>query len=196
MPRMRKQPVKGLRRTKKKLNRIPVTIAKGAFKGQVAVALLVKKEAQKRTPVRVGSLINSAYMTAAEAPSEFTGPTASRARTQTALSFNKNKGRSKKKTNKTRQIVAVGYGVRYAKRVHNNPRAGTGFTEPEFSVGILDSETGEHRDRRAEEEHSLVGEWKFLDKGVAVYYGPTGQMNAKGRKITQEFIKKELAKGG
>jgi hypothetical protein len=196
MPPLRKKPVVGLERTKRKLNRLPGAIAEGAFAGLVVVAEIgVKKDSQQNTPRRLGNLANSAYVTAIENVASFAGENAGRARKQFDAAVGRNTAKAKAKTSKLRQIVGVGHGMIYSKSVHENPRAGAAgaFVGP---VNPFNRRTGAKKKApTADQVHSQVGGWKFLENAVKNWTRGDGQLNSKGRKIVQVFIKKRLASG-
>ena len=131
------------------------------FKGVIAGALLVKKDAQENTPRRLGNLRTSAYVSF---------PTGIRG-TQT-ITF---KGRGAadliaghvsaiadasteavKRTLKQGPTVAIGYTAPYALSVHENPRSGVAGYDPSKDLEGL----------KAEHVHSRVGGWKFLSDAL------------------------------
>jgi hypothetical protein len=197
MPPLRKNPVKGLKRAKKKLNRLPKKLGRGAFAGQVAIGLEVKKDGQKEAPRRESNLANSAYITTSPIVGSFTGEGKSEAQSDTASAISRNTGIAKAKSTSTRQFIAVGYGVIYAMSAHENPQSGApGYPGNEPPRKIRRRATGKLENARADEVHSQVGQWKFHSKAIAKWYAPDGQMNAKSKKITRQFMQKELSQGG
>lgn len=141
-------------RTLKGITRVDI------FKGLVAGGLLVKKDAQKETPVRSGNLRSGAYLATPDgvpdAGGGFTGEDAGKLGSRHTSLIQESKQASAMRSTGSNATVAIGYTPFYALRVHENPRAGAaGYNPAKDRKGL-----------RAERVHSKRGGWKFLEKAL------------------------------
>lgn len=176
--------VVGLNRVQTRFKKYELRSDMARRAGIVKAALMIKKKAVMGTPRRTGNLANSAFVTMATGPvgssGAFKGETAGKMAEGHAAMLAKGTAKAKAMTRKNRTTAAVGYSAVYARAVHENPNAGAaGF-------GGKASQTDSNFNRlRAEDVHSAVGGWKFLQNAVAAVV-PT----------IPAIIRGEMRKGG
>ena len=162
--------VTGLKRAQKKMDNYVTRNDRANLRGTVKTLLLIKKVSVKGTPRRVGNLANSAFVTMPTGPvgasGSFKGDDASKLSGDHSAMLSKISARARRRSRRGRIVGGVGHSARYARVVHENPAAGAaGF-------GGEADQTDENFNRlRAEDVHSAVGGWKFLDKAV-IAIGP------------------------
>lgn len=160
--------LKGLNKVVKELNTKTLALSDGCLSGLVQGGLLIRREAQKNTPVVTGNLRNSAYVQSSKGT---VGP---------ATGF-KGKAAAKEYTRYTRSVlhsaseisgakglmVIVGFTASYAAYVHENPRAGnTGGVSPKGVSYAPKSKKWRGKRVSQRIRFSTVGGYKFLERAL------------------------------
>lgn len=158
----------GLHEAVKSLNEKASSLSEGALSGLIQGALLIRREAQKNTPVVTGNLRNSAYVQSSKGtvglPAGFKGKDAANEYSRYAKSVMHS---ASEISGSKVPMVVVGFTASYAPFVHENPRAGiTGGKSPK---GVsYDPKNKKWRGKRVSQRirFSTVGGYKFLERAV------------------------------
>ena len=146
-------------------------------KGLVAAGLLIKKDAQKNTPVREGSLRSSGYIATPTAVPDagggFTGEGSAKLSSDHNGVLQRSQAATAARSTGFIATIAVGFTAFYALIVHENPNAGArGFDPSKDRPGM-----------KASEVHSRKGGWKFLERALNRSHGQIKRSIAAAAKL-------------
>lgn len=116
--------LKGLDKVIKNLKKEINKIEDRSQAGITAAALFIKGEAQKETPMDLGNLVNSAFVTSPDEVDSnpiFRGKQAANMKADHVTETVESRGRVKSSRN---PVAEVGFSAVYATAVHENPRSG------------------------------------------------------------------------
>lgn len=164
----KKSRIEGGAAVKKRLETIQMTVREKRVAAVVRGMLGIKRDSVMNCPVREGNLRASAFVIMPYGEEgiggAFTGETAgdmaathssAKAATLAEVIARARKGLS----------AAVGHSAVYALSVHELPTAGAPGYDPSKD-GIITRGARKGKRRRAEEVHSKVGGWKFLENAI------------------------------
>lgn len=175
----------GFKNWEKGLKEIKDHMYRGRRFAIIKWCLLIKKRSMMKCPVRQGNLRASAFIVLDDGElgiaEAFTGPDAGQMGKDHATVVNKEKAATAAITNDRQIVGAVGHSARYAAIVHELPSAGAAGYDAGLDVKISRGQRKGKR-RRAEEVHSTVGQWKFLETAI-------NESNAQGLRILQKELK-------
>ena len=141
-------------------------------RGVIKAALLVRRQSQKKTPVRLGNLRASAFVTSSaldDAQGEgggFKGDNSGKMESDHAQAKTSGKGAAARRSRKG-PVAVVGYSAAYALSVHENPRAGGGgLAEQDVAAFGEALHRKSLADEPLEDIPSTVGQWKFLQSAL------------------------------
>jgi hypothetical protein len=125
----------------------------------------------QKVPVRLGNLRASAFIVVGTGESgesgNFTGKNTAEMGSQHNQVKTASQAEAVAKTDKRQIVGVVGHSAKYAAIVHELPTAGAAGFDAELSRKKITRGPRKGKTRRAEEVHSRVGGWKFLEKALA-----------------------------
>jgi len=160
----------------------------GRRQGIIKWCLMIKKKSMGNCPVRQGNLRASALVVlddgqhGEEGQAGFTGVDSYTLNTDHQEVADQETRTVAGMTNENQIVGAVAHSAHYAAVVHEIPTAGTPGYNPEHSTGKITRGPRKGKRRRAEEVHSKVGGWKFLEKAI-------DESHEQGMRILQQELK-------
>lgn len=175
----------GLKNWEKGLAQVKDHMYQGRRRGIIKWCLLIKKRSMMKCPVRQGNLRASAFIILDDGQiantAVFTGLEAGQLEKDHAIVISQETAATAAMTNDRQIVGAVGHSARYAAIVHELPSAGAAGYNAGLDIKITRG-LRKGKMRRAEEVHSAIGQWKFLETAI-------NESNAQGLRILQKELK-------